>query len=154
MTKLPSSTHTGSTKDIADFVATIPYCVHLGLSVLREQGRLVLKMPFGEHLVGNPLLPALHGGAISSLLEAAAVVEVMHKFDCLRPPQPVSINFEYLHSGRATTSFATAQVAQLGRRLVNVEVRMWQEDEAKPIAVLRGQFLLRPQSSTAQSDKV
>jgi acyl-coenzyme A thioesterase PaaI-like protein len=40
------------------------------------------------------------------------------------------------------TSYARARIAKQGRRVVNVHAEMWQEDEAKPIAALRGHFLI------------
>jgi len=57
-------------------------------------------------------------------------------------PKPVDITIDYLRTGRAVTSFASARLARQGRRVVNVHAQMWQEDEMKPIAALRGHFLL------------
>jgi acyl-coenzyme A thioesterase PaaI-like protein len=57
-------------------------------------------------------------------------------------PKPVDITIDYLRSGRAMTSYAGARLARQGRRVVNVHAQMWQEDESKPIAALRGHFLL------------
>jgi acyl-coenzyme A thioesterase PaaI-like protein len=54
----------------------------------------------------------------------------------------VDITVDYLRTGRAVTSFASARIAKQGRRVINVHAQMWQEDEQKPIAGLRGHFLL------------
>ena len=54
----------------------------------------------------------------------------------------MDITVDYLRSGRAVDSFARARIARQGKRVVNVHAEMWQEDEAKPIAGLRGHFLL------------
>ncbi len=99
-------------------------------------------MPFAPHLVGNPLLPALHGGVIGSLLETAAIAQVMLDLGPAARPKPVDITIDYLRSGRAETSYAKARIAKQGRRVVNVHAEMWQEDEVKPIAALRGHFLI------------
>ena len=58
-------------------------------------------------------------------------------------PKPVDITIDYLRSGRAVTSFASARLARQGRRVVNVHAQMWQDDETKPVAGLRGHFLLK-----------
>jgi len=40
------------------------------------------------------------------------------------------------------TSHAAARIVKLGRRVMNVHAEMWQDDEAKPVAVLHGHFLI------------
>jgi acyl-coenzyme A thioesterase PaaI-like protein len=54
----------------------------------------------------------------------------------------VDITVDYLRSGRAVDSYARARIARQGKRVVNVHAEMWQEDEAKPVANLRGHFLI------------
>lgn len=132
----------GASPDPQSLLAAIPYCRHLGIRAeLRESG-LVLVMPFADHLVGNVFLPALHGGVIGSLLETAAVAQVIWELRGPRLPRPVDITIDYLRSGRAVTSYARARIAKQGRRVVNVHAEVWQDDEAKPVAALRGHMLL------------
>ena len=128
--------------DIHTLLAAVPYCVWLGLSARRDGGKIVLAMPFDPKLVGNPGIPALHGGVIGSLLETAALVQTIWDTKSASIPKPVDITIDYLRTGRAVTSFASARLARQGRRVVNVHAQMWQDDEAKPIAALRGHFLL------------
>jgi hypothetical protein len=40
----------------------IPYAGFLGVRAELKGDELTLILPYSEHLVGNPLLPALHGG--------------------------------------------------------------------------------------------
>ncbi|HSM96930.1 MAG TPA: PaaI family thioesterase [Rhizomicrobium sp.] len=126
----------------AKLIAAIPYCRHLGITAEIEDGSLLLLMPFGQHLIGNPALPALHGGVIGSLLETAAIAQVIFETRGERLPKPVDITVDYLRSGRAVDSYARARIARQGKRVVNVHAEMWQEDEAKPVANLRGHFLI------------
>lgn len=128
--------------DPAKLMEAIPYCRHLGITSSVEDGALLLTMPFAQHLIGNPALPALHGGVIGSLLETAAIAQVIYEIRGERLPKPVDITVDYLRSGRAVDSYARARIARQGKRVVNVHAEMWQEDEAKPIANLRGHFLL------------
>jgi uncharacterized protein (TIGR00369 family) len=123
-------------------LAAIPYARHLGVRADVANGVLTLTMPFSPHLVGNVVLPALHGGVIGSLLETAAIAQVVWERRSARLPKPVDITIDYLRSGRAVASYARARIAKQGRRVVNVHAEMWQEDEAKPIAALRGHFLI------------
>ncbi|HUJ03544.1 MAG TPA: PaaI family thioesterase [Rhizomicrobium sp.] len=131
-----------SAPDPQALLALIPYTQHLGIGAEVENGLLTLSMPFSPHLVGNVVLPALHGGVIGSLLETAAIAQMVWERRLPRLPKPVDITIDYLRSGRAVGSHARARIAKQGRRVVNVHAEMWQEDESKPIAALRGHFLI------------
>ncbi len=128
--------------DPQGLLSLIPYVQHLGIRADVVKDVLTLTMPFTPHLVGNVVLPALHGGVIGSLLETAAIAQVVWEMRGPRLPKPVDITIDYLRSGRAVTSHARARIAKHGRRVVNVHAEMWQENEAKPIAALRGHFLI------------
>jgi uncharacterized protein (TIGR00369 family) len=128
--------------DPAKLIEQIPYCRHLGITASVKGGALLLTMPFVQHLIGNPVLPALHGGVIGSLLETAAIAQVIFEIGTGTLPKPVDITVDYLRSGRAVESYARARIARQGRRVVNVHAEMWQEDESKPVAALRGHLLI------------
>jgi uncharacterized protein (TIGR00369 family) len=132
----------GRRPDLARFLSALPYCAHLGISATVKDDRIILQMPFTERLIGNPMLPALHGGVIGSLLETAAIATVIWETGIASLPKPVDINIDYLRSGRPIESFARARIARQGRRVVNVHSEMWQDDETRPIAALRGHLLL------------
>ena len=58
---------------LAALLASIPYIQFLGIQFDRRGDELTAVMPYHEKLVGNPMLPALHGGATAAFLEVAAV---------------------------------------------------------------------------------
>jgi uncharacterized protein (TIGR00369 family) len=132
----------GNAADPNAILRAVPYCAWLGMSARIENGALVLDLPFDEKLIGNPILPALHGGVTGSLLETAAIVQILWETGGIALPKPVDITVDYLRSGRAVTSHARAWLARQGRRVVSARAEMWQEDEAKPVASFRGHFLL------------
>lgn len=149
MELLERAARTGQKPEIADLIAAVPYCRHLGITGKREGEHIVLEMPFGDQLIGNPILPALHGGVIGSLLETAALATVVWETGATQLPKPVDITVDYLRSGRPVTSFARARIARQGRRVVNVLAEMWQDDESRPIAALRGHFLIQAPEGTS-----
>ena len=128
--------------DIAPLLASVPYCAWLGLSVRVEDGALILDMPFDAKLVGNPVLPALHGGVTGSLLETAAIVQILWETGAKAMPRTIDITIDYLRTGRALTSHARAHIVRQGRRVVSARAEMWQDDIAKPVASFRGNFLV------------
>jgi len=143
MELLAKAAREGAPPDVQALVAAVPYCAFLGLTARIDGERVVLEMPFDAKLIGNPVLPAIHGGVIGSLLETAAIVQTVWATRAAGLPKPVDITIDYLRSARAVTSYASATLARQGRRVVNVHATMWQDDEAKPIAGFRGHFLLR-----------
>jgi uncharacterized protein (TIGR00369 family) len=123
-------------------ISSIPYCRHLGIVAEVVDDTLTLTMPFAHRLIGNPVLPALHGGVIGSLLETAALAQILFETKSAKMPKPVDITIDYLRSARAVDSFARAKLFKQGRRVINVHAEMWQDDAAKPVAALRGHFLV------------
>ncbi|HEY4944231.1 MAG TPA: PaaI family thioesterase [Rhizomicrobium sp.] len=143
MEMLARAAREGVAPDINALVAAVPYCAFLGVTATLVDGRVVLEMPFAAKLVGNPIIPAIHGGVIGSLLETAAIVQTVWDTKSAAFSKPVDITIDYLRTGRAMTSYASARLARQGRRVVNVHAQMWQEDESRPVAALRGHFLLK-----------
>ena len=99
-------------------------------------------LPYGEHLIGNPSLPALHGGVIGGFMELTAVIQLSIIQGNGGSPKPIDVTVEYLRSGRPVTTYARAEVKKVGRRIANVQVEAWQDVRANPIAALRGHFLV------------
>jgi len=95
----------------------------LGVEPIFVGNDFTLAMPYKPSNIGNPVLPALHGGAMGGFMEIAAVAEILLNYpvDC----------------------FAKAKIARHGRRIVNVSVDLWQDNPEKPIAALHGHFLIQ-----------
>jgi uncharacterized protein (TIGR00369 family) len=121
-------------------LAKSPFARCLGIDV-GENGEI--RMPFSSRIVGNPLLPAIHGGIIGAFLETAAVLEVARGLDAVALPKPIGLTMNYLRSGRPLDSFAKVSIVKQGRRIVAFEAQAWQDDPTKPIASAFGHFMLR-----------
>ena len=59
---------------LAALVDSVPYIKFLGISFDRRGDELTALMQFSDKLIGNPALPAIHGGATASFLETAALI--------------------------------------------------------------------------------
>jgi uncharacterized protein (TIGR00369 family) len=127
---------------VSDLLAAIPYARFLGLVAERQGDDLTVTMPFADRLIGNPMLPALHGGSTAALLELAAVAQVAVLYPRLHQPRPINVTVAYLRSGRPVDVHARARIAKAGRRVAHVEARAWQEDPDQPIATLSAHFLI------------
>ena len=116
-----------------------PFARCLGIRV-GDDGTLV--MPFSPKIIGNPILPAIHGGITGAFLETTAIVGVTRELG-VSPPKPIGLTVNYLRSGRALDSYANVSIVKQGRRVVAFEAQAWQDDRTKPIASAFGHFMLR-----------
>lgn len=141
-----------------------PYARFLGVEVTRTGDELTTALPFAPRLIGNPILPAIHGGVTGSFLEITALLQLAWDQTWARieaggeareritagafPPWPrtVDVSIDYLRSGRPTAMFARARVARKGRRVANVRVEAWQDARDRPFAAAHGHFLLPEES--------
>lgn len=128
-------------EDPAGPFANSPFARCLGIRT-SEDG--ALSMPFSPKIIGNPILPAIHGGMTGAFLETTAIVVVMRELGISALPKPIGLTINYLRTGRALDCYASASIVKQGRRVVAFESRAWQDDPAKPIASAFGHFMLRP----------
>jgi uncharacterized protein (TIGR00369 family) len=128
--------------DYNGFVQSVPYARFLGISVEEKNGVLLGKMAFAEHLVGNPTLPALHGGTLAALLELASQFELIYRAETVVLPKIVTITVDYLRSAKAKDTFVRANIVRQGRRVSTVHARAWQDDESQPVATATSQMLI------------
>lgn len=120
--------------------ANSPFARCLGIRP-GEDGTLV--MPFSERIIGNPILPAIHGGMTGALLETTAIVGVARELGTASMPKPIGLTVNYLRSAGARDVFARASIVKQGRRIVAFEAKAWQDSEAEPVATAFGHFMLR-----------
>ena len=93
-------------------------------------------------IIGNPILPAIHGGMTGAFLETTAIFGVTRELGVSAMPKPIGLTINYLRSGRALDSHAKVSIVKQGRRIVAFEAQAWQDDATKPIASAFGHFML------------
>jgi acyl-coenzyme A thioesterase PaaI-like protein len=150
-------------RDIAleRLVARVPYVAFLGVSFERRGDELTGQLAYSPELIGNPAVPALHGGVIGAFLEITAIMELAWQAVSERmeaggaaaeaieagdfPPFPRTIDFtvDYLRAGLPRDAYARARVNRVGRRYASVHVEAWQDDRARPFAQATAHFLMR-----------
>lgn len=120
-----------------------PYAVLLGLIVEPNlEGSPTLMMPFANDVLGRPGF--LHGGAISGLMEMAAIValQVALRGDGGGEIKPINVTVDFMRGGRDKPTRSRGSITRLGTRVANVEATAWQDDPDKPIAVARMNYLI------------
>ncbi len=120
----------------------IPYASFIGAEAKLENDRLLYWLDKRPSNIGNPSLPALHGGVIGGFLELAAAVEIIYSLDIAAVPKVVDFSLDYLRAGRYKTTYAKCHILRQGKKLINVTASAWQDDENIPIATARCHFLI------------
>ncbi len=150
---------------LARMVGAVPYAQFLGVSFDRRGDELTAQLAYDTRLIGNPMLPALHGGAIGAFLEITAIMELAWTLVWERmenggpsaddieagdiPPLPKTIDFtvDFLRTGLPRDAYARARVNRMGRRYASVHVEAWQDNRARLFAQATGHFLM-PQNES------
>jgi uncharacterized protein (TIGR00369 family) len=123
-------------------LSRIPYASFLGVRAELKGDELTLVLPYSEHLVGNPLLPALHGGVVGALMELTAITQLAIASRSEKFAKTIDIGVDYLRSGKPIDTYARARVIKIGRRIANVQAEAWQNERSQPIAAMHGHFLV------------
>ena len=148
MTEAPQKVDIGQLKTLFEMV---PYAKFLGVQLEMKGDELTAVLPYKDSLIGNPLLPALHGGVVGAMMELTAIAQLLLTQGTGKIPKTIDISIDYLRSGRPVETYARAHVTKLGRRIANVRVEAWQLDRADPIAAMHGHFLLTTPNSAPEA---
>ena len=142
---------------LARLVAGVPYIGYLGVRFDRRGDELTAILPYRPDLIGNPALPALHGGAIAAFLEIAAIIELTWQTEwqgiesgavdpfrdgVAHMPKTIDFTVDFLRSGLPRDAYARARVNRSGRRYASVHVEAWQDNRARLFAQATGHFLM------------
>ena len=137
----------------------VPYIAFLGIAFERRGDELTGILPFDPKLIGNPALPALHGGVTAAFLEVTALVtlswamiwddleagrleEPLTTDGLPRLPKTIDFSVDYLRSGLPRDAYARARLTRAGRRYASVHVEGWQDNRNRLFAQATCHFLM------------
>ena len=141
-------------------VSGVPYITFLGITFERRGDEVTAVLPFADHLIGNPMLPAIHGGVTAAFLEVTAVitlswsyiwedlesgaldVEALAAGNLPRLPKTIDFTVDYLRSGLPRDAYARATITRAGRRYASVQAEAWQDNRTRPFAQATAHFLM------------
>jgi len=126
--------------DYDGLIALIPYARLLGVECLRMGEDMVFRLPANKDLIGNPTLPALHGGVIAGFMEQAGLLHLLMFMGIPHMPKIIDFSIDYLRAGHYRDTYAQCQVWRQGRRVANVAITAWQSRQSEPIATARAHF--------------
>jgi len=141
---------------LTSLVEGVPYIRFLGVEFDRRGDELTAVLPFDEKLIGNQMLPAIHGGVTAAFLEISAVIglswqmlwndiesgEMATDMSLPRLPKTIDFTIDYLRTGLPRDAYARARVNRSGRRYASVHVEAWQDNRQRLFAQATGHFLM------------
>lgn len=134
--------YTRESGDFSRMLESIPYARFIGLACDQFGDDLIFRLPQKEENLGNPILPAIHGGVIGGFMEMSAAIYLMMSQDTVRMPRIVDFSLDYLRAGLNRETYAECRLTRQGKRVANVMVTAWQKSRSQPIATARAHFLM------------
>jgi uncharacterized protein (TIGR00369 family) len=129
------------------FRDAVPHNKALGLELVDVgpgAGHASMRLPYSADLVGDPLTGVLHGGAITTLVDACCGAAVFMKLQRPIPIATLDLRIDYLKPATAGRDvFARAETIKLTRNVAFVRATAFHEDAADPIAAAAGSFMVR-----------
>lgn len=126
-----------------------PFHKWLGVTAVDAgPGRAVLRIPPNKDFVGNPFIPAVHGGIIAALIDLAGGAAL---FVDLRFPTPtIDMRVDYLRPAYAGKALlAEARVKNAGKTVAFVDVDVTDED-GRLVATGRCAYSVKDQEKGAR----
>ena len=113
--------------DAFDFgsIERAPFCALLGIKIeSAANGEASVRMPFRLDLLneGGPQVP-IHGGAIASLIDTAALTALLTEPNVQRTAT-IAMSINYLNAGVASDLVAIARLRKRGRRIASLDVEV------------------------------
>ena len=123
----------------------IPHNRELGLEVSdfrRSRGEIWMRLPYAERLVGNPDDGVLHGGAITSLMDAACGMSVMVRLGAAAPIATLDLRIDYLKPAAAGQDVvAHTECYKVTKSIAFVRGFAHHGEEDDPIASVAATFI-------------
>jgi uncharacterized protein (TIGR00369 family) len=133
------------------FAEHVPHNRALGLSIVDlGDDWAIYRLGWDEKLVGNPETGVIHGGAITTLLDATCGSAVFAALPAPVPCATLDLRIDYLRPAeRGQDVLARATCFKVTRNVAFVRAIAYHDDEQNPIATATGTFMVSTRTGTA-----
>ena len=127
------------TENLADVMQIAPFHRWLGLKIVQQNNdQLELEMPWRDELVSNPVIGAVHGGILASLIDLTGLYAIIAAGGIARAT--VDLRVDYHRAATNGPLRAIGQVVKLGKTISTADTRIIDDDE-RLVASGRGTYL-------------
>ena len=126
------------------FAKFVPHNRALGMVFVDfQQGEATMMIPWREELVGNPATGVLHGGAVTSLLDATCGISIFMRTWKPIPVATLDLRIDYLRPATPRRDlYARATCYRATRHVAFVRAVAYHDDPSTPVASAAGAFML------------
>jgi len=135
----------------AAFTRNVPHNAALGLELVgAEPGTAAIRLPWTAELVGDPETGAVHGGVLTSLVDATCGAAV---FLGVQPPRPIAtldLRIDHLRRSAAGRELlCDARCERITTHIAFVRATVHDGDPASPVAIASATFMIFQQGQAA-----
>jgi uncharacterized protein (TIGR00369 family) len=128
----------------------VPFNHFLGIECTGlKAGYCRLEIEFRPELIGDPMRKALHGGVISTLIDACGGAAVWSNVELMDAVSTVDLRVDYLRPGCEERAVAEANVVRVGNRVAVVDMRVFHPSAPeRTIATGKGVYNIKRRGGT------
>ncbi|HET6583271.1 MAG TPA: PaaI family thioesterase [Nannocystaceae bacterium] len=128
----------------AAFTSNVPFNAALGLELVEaDSGVATLRLPYREDLVGNPENGVLHGGVVTSVVDAACGAAVFLTLRPLRPIATLDLRIDYLRAAEPGKDLlCRARCSRIATHVAFVQAIAHHGDPAAAVATAAATFMI------------
>lgn len=125
------------------FLSALRHCQVLNMQVHSVDGEgLILRLPYSPSIVGNPQTGAVHGGAITTLMDTALGMATLCSLPEFEVCPTLDLRIDYMSPGVADQDlFGHAHCYRVSREVIFIRGTAYQADPEQPIAQVVGTYM-------------
>ena len=126
-----------------NFLSVLRHCQHLGMQIEQadEQG-LIIKLPYSDKIVGNPVTGLIHGGAITTLMDTCCGISTVCYLPTFEICPTLDLRIDYMRPAEpGKPIFGFAECYRVTPTIIFTRGVAYQEDREQPIAHVVGTFM-------------
>ena len=135
----------------------VPFNKALGLTLVEAtQNPAVAKMrlPYDARFVGNPETGVIHGGVITTLMDAACGASVFFKLKASKPIATLDLRIDYLKPATPGLDiYARAECFKTTNNVAFVRALAFHSDPSDPVAAASGTFMISTRGQAVTGSK-
>lgn len=130
-------------KRCSNFLSVLRHCQLLGMSVEHaDEKGLVLRLPYSESIIGNPVTGVVHGGAITTLMDTCCGISTVCFLPDFEICPTLDLRIDYMHPAEPGKDiFGFAECYRLSPTVIFTRGIAYQDDRNEPIAHVVGTFM-------------
>ncbi len=133
-----------SAKIVRQFFYAVPFSQALGIDIGElSDGFAIMALPYQKELVGNPETGVLHGGVVTSLMDACSGAAAFMKLSSIVPIATLDLRIDYLRPAPAGEDLiAEATCYRVGRDVAFTRCMTRGKESGLEIASAAGSFMV------------